>query len=63
MTSEQQAMLFDLTREWVGILNDEGAAAKMTELKANLAQTTLTETARSRPPKATLTRVASSTVS
>ena len=39
MTPAQQEMLFDLAREWVGILNDEGAAAKMKELRANLAKT------------------------
>lgn len=35
----QQAMLLDLAHEWVGILNDEAAAAKMAELKANLPRT------------------------
>ena len=32
-------MLLDLAHEWVGILNDEAAAAKMTELRTNLPQT------------------------
>ena len=32
-------MLLDLAREWVGILNDEAAAAKMAEIKANLPET------------------------
>ena len=35
----QQAMLLDLAHEWVGILNDEAANAKMAEIKANLGQT------------------------
>jgi hypothetical protein len=32
-------MLLDLAHEWVGILNDEAAAAKMAEIKANLPET------------------------
>ncbi len=39
MTPAQQAMLLDLAREWVGILNDEGASAKMAEITSNLAKT------------------------
>ena len=39
MSPAQQGMLFDLAHEWVGILNDAAASAKMAELKANLAQT------------------------
>jgi len=39
MNPKQQEMLLDIAHEWVGILNDEGAAAKMTEIKANLART------------------------
>ena len=39
MNASQQAMLLDLAREWVGILNDEAASAKMAELKANLPRT------------------------
>lgn len=35
----QQAMLLDVVHEWVGILNDEAANAKMAEIKANLPQT------------------------
>src|SRR5262249_38095003 len=35
----QQAMLLDLALEWVGILNEEGAAAKMAEIKANIPRT------------------------
>jgi Protein of unknown function (DUF3500) len=35
----QQEMLLDLAHEWVGILNDEGATAKMAEIKANLPRT------------------------
>jgi hypothetical protein len=35
----QQALLLDVVHEWVGILNDEAAAAKMAEIKANLART------------------------
>jgi hypothetical protein len=35
----QQAMLLDLAHEWVGILNDEAAAAKMAEIKTNLSRT------------------------
>jgi Protein of unknown function (DUF3500) len=36
---EQQMMLLDLVREWVAILGDEAAAAKMAEVEANIADT------------------------
>jgi Protein of unknown function (DUF3500) len=36
LTAAQQSMLLDLVHEWVGILNDEGAAAKMAEIRASL---------------------------
>src|SRR5579871_2670869 len=39
LDARQQAMLLDLLHEWVGILNDEAAHAKMAEIKANLAKT------------------------
>jgi hypothetical protein len=39
LNAAQQQMLFDLAHEWVGILNDEAAAAKMVEIKANLPET------------------------
>jgi hypothetical protein len=39
MNSGQQAMLLDLAHEWVGILNDGAARAKMTEIESNLPQT------------------------
>jgi hypothetical protein len=39
LDASQQAMLLDLAHEWVGILNDEAANAKMAEIKANLAKT------------------------
>ncbi|MCC7010557.1 MAG: DUF3500 domain-containing protein [Acidobacteria bacterium] len=39
LTPAQQEMLLDLAHEWVGILNDEGAAAKMAEIRSNLART------------------------
>jgi Protein of unknown function (DUF3500) len=35
----QQEMLLDVAHEWVGILNDEAAADRMAELKANLPRT------------------------
>jgi hypothetical protein len=35
----QQALLLDIVHEWVGILNDEAAAAKMAEIKTNLPRT------------------------
>jgi hypothetical protein len=35
----QQEKLWDVVNEWVGILNDEQAAAKMSEVKANLPET------------------------
>jgi hypothetical protein len=35
----QQALLLDVAHEWVGILNDEAATAKMAEIKANLPRT------------------------
>lgn len=39
MNARQQAMLLDLAHEWVGILNDGAARAKMTEIESNLPQT------------------------
>jgi len=39
MNAKQQEMLLDVAHEWVGILNDEGAASKMAEIKANLPKT------------------------
>jgi uncharacterized protein DUF3500 len=39
MNPAQQQALLDLAHEWVGILNDAAASAKMAELKSNLAQT------------------------
>jgi len=39
LNASQQAMLLDLAHEWVGILNDDGAAAKMADIKANLPRT------------------------
>lgn len=39
LSAAQQRMLLDLAHEWVGILNDEAAAAKMAEIAANLPQT------------------------
>jgi hypothetical protein len=35
----QTAMLLDLIKEWVGIVHDNAAAAKMAEIQANLADT------------------------
>ena len=39
LSASQQAMLLDLAHEWVGILNDRAAAAKMAEIKAALPRT------------------------
>ena len=39
MNAKQQEMLLDITHEWVGILNDEAANAKMAEIKTNLPKT------------------------
>ena len=39
LTPAQQTMLLDIAHEWVGILNEEAAAQKMTELKTNLPNT------------------------
>ena len=38
-SADQRAMLLDLVREWVDILNDNAAAARMAEVRANLADT------------------------
>jgi len=38
-TPAQRAMLVDLAREWVGILGDEAASAKMKEIQSGLADT------------------------
>ena len=39
LNAAQRQMLLDLAGEWVGILNDEAAASKMAEIKANLPET------------------------
>jgi hypothetical protein len=39
LNANQQTMLLDLAHEWVGILNDEGAAARMAEIRSNLSRT------------------------
>jgi|SRR5271166_549601 len=39
MNSTQQAMLLDLIAEWVGILNETSAAARIAEMKADLNET------------------------
>ena len=39
LTDKQREMLLDLASEWVGILHETAAAAKMAELKKNLAET------------------------
>jgi hypothetical protein len=36
MNAGQQAMLLDLAGEWAGIVNEQAAAARMAEIKANL---------------------------
>jgi hypothetical protein len=41
MNVSQQAMLLDLVSEWAGIVNDQAAAARMAEIKANIAETWL----------------------
>jgi len=38
-TSKQQTILLDLINEWVSILNDAAASAKMAEIKSRLADT------------------------
>jgi hypothetical protein len=38
-SADQRAMLLDLVREWVDILDDAAAGAKVAEIKANLADT------------------------
>jgi hypothetical protein len=39
MNASQQAMLLDLAGEWAGIINEQSTAARMADLKANLAET------------------------
>jgi len=39
LDASQQTLLLDIVHEWVGILNDEAAARKMDEVKANLPRT------------------------
>jgi len=39
LNAAQKEKLLDVVHEWVGILNDEAAAAKMAEIKANLPET------------------------
>lgn len=39
MTAQQQAMMLDIAREWVGIMNDAHAAARIAEIRATIADT------------------------
>jgi hypothetical protein len=39
MTDKQRAMLLDVISEWAGIINDEAAAARLAQLKADINQT------------------------
>ena len=39
LDASQQGLLLDVVHEWVGILNDEAATAKMAEIKQNLGKT------------------------
>ncbi len=39
MSSAQQDMLLEIVREWAGIMNDAFAAARMADIRANMAQT------------------------
>jgi hypothetical protein len=39
LNANQQTMLLDVAHEWVGILNDEAAAERMADVRANLAKT------------------------
>ena len=39
LNARQQSLVLDVVHEWVGILNDDAAAAKMAEVKANLPRT------------------------
>ena len=39
LTQAQQAMLWDLVREWAGMMNDAFAEARMSELRSNLRDT------------------------
>src|SRR5438105_5541399 len=39
MDADQQAMLVDLVRQWVGIVNDETAMARMSEIEDGLNET------------------------
>ena len=39
MDADQQALLLSLVGEWVGLVNDETAEARMSEIEDNLAET------------------------
>src|SRR3712207_2370048 len=39
MTADQQALLLDLAREWVGIVDEGGAEERMSEIEDNLDET------------------------
>jgi hypothetical protein len=39
MNDKQRTMLLDLMAEWVGIMNESAATARMTQLKADLSET------------------------
>ena len=39
LNASQQNMLLDVAHEWIGILNDEAAAERMAEIRANLPKT------------------------
>ena len=62
LTEKQQALLLDLTREWVGIIREDAAAAKMAEVKANVSDTWFAWSGPTKNGKAAYFRVQGPTV-
>jgi hypothetical protein len=62
LSDKQQAMLLDLAGEWTGIMTDPAAAAKMAEMKTNIADTWFAWSGPTTPGSAAYFRIQGPTV-
>lgn len=62
LNAAQKEKLLDIVNEWVGILNDDAAAAKMAEIKAGLAETWFAWSGPTTPGSAAYYRIQGPTV-
>jgi hypothetical protein len=62
MNATQKEKLLDIAHEWVGLLNDEAAQAKMAEIKANLNETWFAWSGPTTPGSAAYYRIQGPTV-